>query len=139
VAAANRCVDEVLRRVQSELLGHRGRKDDPLYKIRRVLLTGVEPLNARGVDRMALGLRLGDPDDEVLGTWLAKEYLRDIYLTDDPYEAAVLLDPVIAGCLADEVAALISRRGLTAADGDALVFLSPNGAPLRYTVWRWRT
>jgi hypothetical protein len=58
-------------RVQNELLGHRGRKDDPLYKIRRVLLTGAERLNQRGVDRMALGLRLGDPDDEVLGAWLA--------------------------------------------------------------------
>jgi hypothetical protein len=57
--------------VQDELLGHRGRKDDPLYKIRRVLLTGSERLNQRGVDRMALGLRLEDPDDEVLGAWLA--------------------------------------------------------------------
>jgi transposase len=71
VAAANRCVDHVRRRVQNELLGHRGLKDDPLYKIRRVLLTGSERLNQRGVDRMALGLRLGDPDDEVLGAWLA--------------------------------------------------------------------
>jgi transposase len=46
VAAGNRCVDEVRRRVQNKLLGHRGRKDDPLYKIRRVLLTGAERLNA---------------------------------------------------------------------------------------------
>ena len=108
VAAANRCVDHVRRRVQNELLGHRGRKDDPLYKIRRVLLTGSERLNQRGVDRMALGLRLGDPDDEVLGAWLAKEYLRDVYLTDDPNEAAVLLDRVIAGCLTDEVDEIVS-------------------------------
>jgi transposase len=108
VAAANRCVDHVRRRVQNELLGHRGRKDDPLYKIRRVLLTGSERLNQRGVDRMALGLRLGDPDDEVLGAWLAKEYLRDVYLTDDPDEAAVLLDRVIAGCLTDEVDEIVS-------------------------------
>ncbi|MGA9077401.1 MAG: transposase [Acidimicrobiales bacterium] len=108
VAAGNRCVDEVRRRVQNELLGHRGRKDDPLYKIRRVLLTGAERLNARGVDRMALGLRLGDPDDEVLGAWLAKEYLRDVFLTDDPGEAAALLDRVIAGCLVDEVDEIVS-------------------------------
>jgi hypothetical protein len=57
---------------------------------------------------MALGLRLGDPDDEVLGAWLAKEYLRDVYLTDDPNEAAVLLDRVIAGCLTDEVDEIVS-------------------------------
>ena len=76
---ANRCVDHVRRRVQNELLGHRGRKDDPLYRIRRVLLTGSERLNQRGADRMALGLRLGDPNDEVLGAWLAKEYVRASY------------------------------------------------------------
>jgi transposase len=103
VAAANRCLDQVRRRVQNEQLGHRGRKDDPLYRIRRVLLTGSERLNDRGVDRMALGLRLGDPDDEVLGAWLAKEYLRDVYLTEDRSEAAVLLDRVIAGCGIDDV------------------------------------
>jgi len=108
VAVANRCVDQVRRRVQNEELGHRGRKDDPLYKIRRVLLTGAERLNDRGQDRMALGLRLGDPHDEVLGSWLAKEYVRDIYLTDDPEEAALLLDRVIAGCLSDEVVEIVS-------------------------------
>jgi transposase len=108
VAAGNRCVDHVGRMVQNELLGHRGRKDDPLYKIRRVLLTGSERLNQRGVDRMALGLRLEDPDDEVLGAWLAKEYLRDVYLTDDPNEAALLLDREIAGCLTDEVGEIVS-------------------------------
>ena len=71
-------------------------------------VASMERLNQRGVDRMALGLRLGDPDDEVLGAWLAKEYLRDVYLTDDPNEAAVLLDRVIAGCLADEVDEIVS-------------------------------
>jgi transposase len=108
VAAANRCVDKVRRRVQNDILGHRGRKDDPLYAIRRVLLTGAERLNTRGQQRMALGLRLGDPDDEVLGAWLAKEYLRDVYLTDDPATAALLLERVTAGCLADEVGEIVS-------------------------------
>lgn len=103
VAAANRCVDAVRRRVQNDLLGHRGRKDDPLYKIRRVLLTGAERLTERGQGRMNLGLRLGDPNDEVLGAWLAKEYVRDVYLTEDPAKAAVLLERTIAGCLEDEV------------------------------------
>ena len=108
VAAVNRCVDAVRRRVQNRELGHRGRKDDPLYKIRRVLLTGSERLNERGVDRMALGLRLGDPNDEVLGAWLAKEYLRDVYLIEDEADAALLLDRVIAGCRADEVDEIVS-------------------------------
>jgi hypothetical protein len=50
-----------------------------------------------------LGLRVGDPHDELLGAWLAKESTRDIYLTDDPAEAAVLIDKAIAGCATDEV------------------------------------
>jgi hypothetical protein len=35
------------------------------------LLTGSERLNQPGSDRMLLGLRIGDPDDEVLSAWLA--------------------------------------------------------------------
>ena len=103
VRAANRCVDQVRRRVQNETLGHRGRKGDPLYRIRKLLLAGAERLDQRGHDRMLLGLRIGDPHDEGLGAWLAKESVRDIYLTDDAVEAAVLVDKAIAGCRADAV------------------------------------
>ncbi len=56
VRVANRCVDKVRRRVQNETLAHRGRKDDPLYRIRKLLLTGAERLNERGNNRMLLGL-----------------------------------------------------------------------------------
>ena len=104
VRAANRCVDQVRRRVQNDTLGHRGRKPDPLYRIRKLLLTGAERLDERGHDRVLLGLRVGDPHDEVLGAWVAKESVRDVYLTDDAAEAQVLLHKAIAGCLADEVA-----------------------------------
>ncbi len=50
---------------------------------------------------MLLGLRVGDPEDEVLGAWLAKESVRDVYLAEDRAEAAVLLDKAIAGCSDD--------------------------------------
>ena len=103
VRAGNRCMDKVRRRVQNETLGHRGRADDPLYRIRKILLTGSERVTGTGVDRMLLGLRVGDPHDEVLGAWLAKESVRDVYLTDDPAEAEVLLDKAISGCRADDV------------------------------------
>ena len=103
VRAGHRCLDKVRRRVQQETLGHRGRKDDPLYKIRKLLLTGFERLEERGHERMLLGLRVGDPADEVLGAWLAKESVRDVYLAESPTEAATLLDKAIAGCAADEV------------------------------------
>jgi hypothetical protein len=54
------------------------------------LLTGSERLDERGSDRMLLGLRVGDRHDKVLGAWLAKESVRDVYLAED-YDAA-------AGC-----------------------------------------
>jgi len=103
VRVANRCLDTIRRRVQNETLGHRGRKDDPLYRIRKILLAGNERLDERGQQRMLLGLRVGDPADEVLGGWLAKESVRDVYLADDVDEATVLLDKVIAGCAEDDV------------------------------------
>ena len=105
---ANRCIDKVRRRVQNETLGHRGRKRDPLYRIRKLLLTGNERLDDRGRDRMLLGLRVGDPHDEVLGAWLAKESVRDIYLADTWREARLLLTKAITGCFADDVPEIIS-------------------------------
>ena len=108
VRVANRCLDAVRRRVQNDTLKHRGRKHDPLYKIRKLLLTGSERLNETGRDRMLLGLRVGDPNDEVVGAWLAKENVRDVYLAANYADAAVLLDKAIAGCKADEVAEIRS-------------------------------
>lgn len=103
VRAGNRCLDKVRHRVQNETLEHRGRKNDPLYKIRKLLLKGSERLDQRGSERLLLGLRLGDPTDEALGAWLAKESVRDIYLTTNPTDATVLVDKAIAGCLQDDV------------------------------------
>jgi transposase len=108
VRVANRCLDTVRRRVQNETLAHRGRKHDPLYRIRKILLTGSERLDERGTERMLLGLRVGDPHDEVLGAWLAKENVRDVYLAARPRDAALLLDKTIAGCLADPVDEIVS-------------------------------
>jgi transposase len=103
VRVANRCLDKVRRRVQNETTGHRGRKPDPLYRIRKLMLKGAERLDGGGVDRMLLALRVGDPDQDVLGAWLAKESVRDVYLTDDPDDARVLLEKAIQGCAADDV------------------------------------
>jgi transposase len=66
-ALANRAVDDVRRRVQHATLSHRGRKDDPLYRIRRVLVTGGERLSQRGWERLRAGLVAGD----ALARWAA--------------------------------------------------------------------
>jgi transposase len=57
---------------------------------------------------MLLGLRVGDPNDEVLGAWLAKESVRDVYLAGTWRDARTLLDKAIAGCLADDVPEVVS-------------------------------
>jgi transposase len=103
VRVATGTVDLVRRRVQNQTLGHRGRKNDPLYRIRKLLAMGAERLSERGHERLLLSLRLGDPDDEVVGAWLAKESVRDLYLTDNVEDAATLLDKAITGCRADAV------------------------------------
>ena len=41
--------------------------------------------------------------DEVLGGWLAKEMVRDVYLTDRINPATVLLGRAVTACLADDV------------------------------------
>jgi transposase len=103
VRVAQRCLDAIRRRVQNETLGHQGRKDDPLYRIRKILLTGDERLTDRGREHLLEGLRLGDPNDEVLGGWLAREMVRDVYLTDSVNLATVLLGRAIRTCLDDDV------------------------------------
>jgi transposase len=100
---ANRMVDQVRRRVQNETLGHRGRKADPLFRIRKLLIKGEERLDDRGREKLMAALRVGDPFDEVLGAWLAKEAVRAVYAEPDPEVAAVLLDHVIAACASDVV------------------------------------
>ena len=52
VRLANQRLDEVRRRVQNETLGHRGRKGDPLYRIRRLLTKAHERLDTHGEDRI---------------------------------------------------------------------------------------
>ena len=57
---------------------------------------------------MLLGLRVGDPHDELPGAWLAKESVRDTYLTDDRADAELLIDKAIAGCADDDVSEIRS-------------------------------
>ena len=87
ISLANRALDAVRRRVQTEQTGHRGRRDDPLYRARRVLLRGEEHLDAAATERLWSLLALGDPGAEVAIAYRVKERLRDFYRTRDPDEA----------------------------------------------------
>lgn len=78
------------------------------------MLTGTERLDPGGAHRMLMGLRLGDPDGKVLGTWLAKESVRNIYLAETLDEAELLIDKVIAGCCMDAMAEVHSLGAILA-------------------------
>jgi transposase len=79
IRLANTVVDQVRRRTQQATLGHRGRKRDPLYRIRKLLLTAAEQLTGRGRARLRAGLTAGDPAGEVAVAWQGKELLRAVY------------------------------------------------------------
>jgi len=79
IRLANAVVDQTRRRVQQATLGHRGRKQDPLYRIRKLLLTAAERLTSRGWVRLRAGLTAGDPTGEVAAAWQGKELLRAVY------------------------------------------------------------
>jgi transposase len=91
VRLANAVVDQVRRRVQQATLGHRGRKPDPLYRIRKLLGTAAEQLTSRGRMRLRAGLAAGDPDGEVVAAWQGKELLRAVYAVSDLAHARAAL------------------------------------------------
>lgn len=87
IRLANQALDEVRRRVQQDTLGHRGHRDDPLYRIRRRLLCAHERLTDGAFDRVLTWLEHGDPDGEVSAAYLAKELLRQVYDANDAMHA----------------------------------------------------
>jgi transposase len=91
IRLANAVVDQVRRRTQQTTLGHRGRKHDPLYRIRK-LLTSAEQLTQRGRVRLRAGLSAGDSTGEVAAAWQGKELLRAVYAAVDKAAARAVLN-----------------------------------------------
>jgi len=92
VKLANHKLDECRRRVQNETVGHRGRKDDPLYRCRRLLTKADERLDDQGRSKLLGLLDAGDPRGEVRTAWHAKEVVRSIYDHHDPDLAVDFID-----------------------------------------------
>ena len=95
VKHANLKLDECRRRVQNETLGHRGHRDDPLYRIRRLLTIAAERLDEHGEAKRVGLLRAGDPRGEVDAAWHAKEAVRDLYTCADAEVAGAFIDELI--------------------------------------------
>jgi transposase len=128
IRLANAVVDQGRRRTQQATLGHRGRKRDPLYRIRKLLLTAAEQLTQRGRVRLRAGLAAGDPTGEVAAAWQGKELLRAVYAAVGPAAARAALDRFYRWCDGVQVPEL-SRlaRTVRAWEVEILAFHATNG------------
>jgi transposase len=128
IRLANTVVDQVRRRTQQATLGHRGRKPDPLYRIRKLLLTAHEQLTSRGRARLRAGLAAGDPGGEVVAAWQGKELLRAVYAASDLAHARAALERFYRWCDGVQVPEL-SRlaRTVRAWEAEILAFHTTGG------------
>jgi transposase len=120
--------DEVRRRVQQDALGHRGRKGDPLYGIRRTVQVGAEHLTDKQSARLDAKLTASDPDSEVTLAWQCYQKLRNIYHAR-PGRGRELVNEVIESfpsCPIPEVARL--GRTLKQWKTAILAYFDTNGA-----------
>jgi transposase len=128
VRLANTVVDQTRRRVQQATLGHRGRRRDPLYRIRKLLLTAAEQLTQRGRARLRAGLRAGDPTGEVAAAWQGKELLRAVYAAAGTVAARAALDRFYRWSDGVEVAELSRLAGTVRTwEAEILAFHATDG------------
>ena len=95
IKLANQKLDECRRRVQVEMFGHRGHKDDPLYRARRLLTMAAERLDEKSHDKVMGLLRAGDPKGHVGACYNAKEAIRELYCVPTYELASQFIDELI--------------------------------------------
>lgn len=96
VKLGTQAVDEVRRRVQQEIHGHRGRKNDPLYGIRTILRCGQEKLTDRQRARLDRAIAADERHDEVLVAWLCTQQLRSAYQAKSTVEGRRSAEKILA-------------------------------------------
>lgn len=72
-------VDDVRRRVQQAIHGHRGRTGDPLYGIRHLLRAGKERLTKKQQARLDAAFAADERHVEVEVAYLCSQQLRSVY------------------------------------------------------------
>lgn len=87
VRLANQVVTEVRQRVAREQLGRRGRKVDPAWTHRRLLLAAGDRLSQRGLARLRHVLAVDDPSNEIGAAWGIKELLRQLLAAPTAHDA----------------------------------------------------
>ncbi len=109
VKLGGQAVDEVRRRVQQAIHGHRGRKDDPLYGIRNLLRCAAERLTERQQARLAKAVDADERHLEVFVAWQCAQQLRAVYHQPDPAAGRRLAEKVLTSfpsCPIPEIARL---------------------------------
>lgn len=91
-------VDDVRRRVQQDSTGHRGRKGDPLFGIRRLLRRRADRLSEHAWARLLAGLEAGDVDQQIGNTWIAAQDLCLLYQCRTPPAAEQKLHRWLTHC-----------------------------------------
>jgi transposase len=94
VRLAGDALDQCRRRVQQRLHGHRGRKDDPLYRARRTLHTGEELLTAKQWTRLTT-LFTSDAHVEVEVAWGIYQRMIGAYREPDRRKGRALMEKLI--------------------------------------------
>jgi transposase len=105
VALAGGAVERCRQRIQQETLGHRGRSGDPLYGIRRVLLTGANLLTPKQTSRLEVVLA-AEEHTQVDVTWWVYQRVVAAYRDPDRTRGRARMQAVITSLSAGVPAAL---------------------------------
>lgn len=109
VKLATAVVDDVRRRVQQDTCGHRGRRDDPLYRIRNILRAGEDRLTDRQRARLTQAFTAREEHVEVEVAWLCAQQVRSVYHQDTPAAGKAIAEKILnsfTSCPIPEVARL---------------------------------
>ena len=131
VRLAGDALDQCRRRVQQDLFGRRGMKNDPLYKARRTLHTGADLLTDR--QRVRLDAVFASEEHvEVEATWGIYQRIVAAYREPDKKKAKEMMQSVIDAITTGVPAALVEIRKLgrtmTQRAVDILAFFDRPGA-----------
>jgi transposase len=134
VRLAGEALDQCRRRIQQGIHGHRGRKDDPLYRARGTLQTGADLLTDKQKDRLADLFDAeshGDTHVEVEATWRIYQRMIAAYREPDRKLGKELMEKLIDSLSAGVPAALTElvtlRRTLKKRADDVLAYFDRPG------------
>ena len=96
VQLANLTVTRVRQRLVRDREQRRGRKVDPAWAHRMLLLRGYDTLSVRGKARLQMVFDHDDPTEELSAAWGVKEQLRRILNTSTVEQARI--EKMIMGC-----------------------------------------